>query len=416
MKPACLNTGRFFFYSYLQYISIAVNQMETLKRIQSIDLLRGLVMVIMALDHTREYFHISAMTANPLDPASTTTALFFTRWITHFCAPIFVFLSGLSACLSAQRNTPAQASSFLFKRGVWLIVVEVVIVTFGLTFNPSYNWIILQVIWVIGWSMILLSIVSRISYKLVVYIGILLVAGHNLLNYINLPQAGASAIFIKVLFTAAGTLLPLDPTHLLGVFYAILPWTGILFIGYGCGTWFKRGYPAFTRRKNLFFAGLALTALFIILRLVNGYGDPSLRKDFPLDYQDVLSFLNTSKYPPSLLYFCMTIGPALLFLAFWESTKNRLTKVISMYGSVPFFYYILHFYLLHLLLVAAFFLTGHTSREIVQVPFYFRPEQFGFSLPVVYLIWLGVVVMLYQPCVWFKNYKATNKHWWLRYV
>ena len=390
--------------------------METLKRIQSIDLLRGLVMVIMALDHTRDYFHVTAMSADPLDPATTTTALFFTRWITHFCAPIFVFLSGLSAYLSAQRKCPAQASRFLLQRGIWLIVVEIIIVTLGLTFNPLYNFIILQVIWVIGWSMILLSILSRISYHLVVAIGIVLVFGHDLINYMAIPGTGAAGIMIKVLFTAFGTVLPLDQTHFLGVFYAILPWTGIMFLGYAAGAWYKQGIPAVTRKKYLLFAGLGAVALFILLRVYNGYGDPSLRKSYPEFYQQVLSFLNTSKYPPSLLYTCMTIGPALLLLALLENTKNKFTKVISTYGSVPFFYYIIHFYLLHFLLVIAFFITGHTSKEIIQMPFLFRPVVFGFSLPVVYLIWLIVVASLYRPCVWFRNYKATNNHWWLSYV
>lgn len=390
--------------------------MEPLKRIQSIDLLRGLVMIIMALDHTRDYFHVTAMTADPLDPSTTTTALFFTRWITHFCAPTFVFLSGLSAYISAQRKSPAQASTFLFKRGAWLVVVEIVIVTLGLTFNPLYNFIILQVIWVIGWSMILLGILSRISYKLVLAIGIILVFGHDMITYMDVPKAGASGIWLKVLFTAAGTVVPLNSTHFIGVFYAILPWTGIMFMGYAAGAWYKRDFPEIKRKKYLVVSGLSLIAFFIILRFYNGYGDPIVRKAYPELYQTMLSFLNASKYPPSLIYSCMTIGPALLFLALSENIKNKITKVISIYGSVPFFYYVIHFYLLHLLLAVAFFATGHSTKEIIQIPFLFRPVVFGFSLPVVYLIWLAIVASLYRPCVWFKKYKATNNHWWLRYV
>ena len=390
--------------------------MTALKRIGSIDILRGLVMIIMALDHTRDFFHITAMTADPLDPATTTTGLFFTRWITHFCAPIFVFLSGLSAYLSAQSKTPAQASSFLLKRGVWLILVEIIIVTLGLTFNPFYNFVILQVIWAIGWSMILLSLLSCISYKLVLFTGLVLVFGHDLISYLDVPQSGAAAIWIKVLFTAFGTVLPLDPTHMVGVFYAILPWTGIMFIGYAAGAWYKKGFPEVTRKKYLLVWGMGLIVLFVVLRLNNGYGDPSLRKEYPELLQNIFSFLNTSKYPPSLLYFCMTIGPALVLLSVLEETKNRLTTAISNYGSVPFFYYIIHFYLLHLVLVAAFFLTGHKTAEIIQMPFLFRPVAFGFSLPVVYLIWLAVVAALYRPCVWFKRYKATHEQWWLKYL
>jgi len=318
----------------------------TLTRIQSIDILRGLVMIIMALDHTRDFFHITAMTADPLDPGTTTTTLFFTRWITHFCAPIFVFLSGLSAYLSAQNKTPAQAGSFLVKRGIWLIFIEIIIVTLGLTFNPLYNFIILQVIWAIGWSMILLGILSRVSYQLVFAIGVILIFGHDALNLLSLPQTGAAAIFLKVILNASGTVLPLDSTHFIGVFYAILPWTGIMFMGYSTGIWFTKGFPALKRKNYLLISGLSLIVIFIILRATNLYGDPSPRKDYPTLMQDLLSLFNASKYPPSLSYFCMTIGPALILLALLEKTKNKVSTVIANYGSVPFFYYILHFYLL----------------------------------------------------------------------
>lgn len=172
-------------------------------------------MIIMALDHTRDYFHITSMTADPLDPATTTTGLFFTRWITHFCAPVLVFLSGLSAYLSAQNKTPVQASSFLAKRGLWLVIAEVTIVSFGLTFNPFFNFVILQVIWAIGWSMILLGIFSRLSYRLVFILGIILVFGHDLINYLPVPQSDGPALTLKVLFTASGTVVPLSSSHLI---------------------------------------------------------------------------------------------------------------------------------------------------------------------------------------------------------
>jgi uncharacterized membrane protein len=390
--------------------------MATLNRIPSIDILRGLVMIIMALDHTRDYFHITSMTADPLDPATTTTGLFFTRWITHFCAPVFVFLSGLSAYLSAQNKTPVQASSFLAKRGLWLVIAEVTIVSFGLTFNPFFNFVILQVIWAIGWSMILLGIFSRLSYRLVFILGIILVFGHDLINYLPVPQSDGPALTLKVLFTASGTVVPLSSSHLIGVFYAILPWTGILFLGYAAGVWYQKDFSVVTRKKYLLLSGIGLTLLFIILRINNGYGDPSLRKAYPTLLQNFLSFLNTSKYPPSLLYSCMTIGPALILLSVLEECKTWLSRVVSNYGSVPFFYFIIHFYLLHLLLVLTFFLTGHQTSEIVQVPFLFRPVAFGFSLPIVYLIWIIVVLALYKPCVWFKRYKTNHNQWWLKYI
>lgn len=386
------------------------------KRILSIDILRGLVMIIMALDHTRDFFHIDAMTGDPLNPDTTTGMLFFTRWITHFCAPTFVFLSGLSAYLSAQGKTPGLASSFLLKRGLWLVFVELAIITLGLTFNPGYNFIILQVIWAIGTSMIFLAIFSRLSYKIVLVVGLLLVFGHNLFNLFPAPADSNGGLLLKIFFTASGTVVPLSGNHFIYVFYAIFPWTGIMFIGYGVGAWYKKGYAAERRQRNLFIAGLFAILVFISLRLINVYGNPVPRKEYHDLFKNLLVFFNVSKYPPSLQYACMTLGPAMLFLAVTEKVNNWFTKVTSVYGAVPFFYYVLHFYLLHTLLVIVFFATGHGTKEIVQVPFMFRPETFGFSLPIVYLIWFSVVASLYLPCRWFKQYKQTHRQWWLRYV
>jgi len=392
------------------------DHMTLSKRILSIDILRGLVMILMALDHTRDFFHISAMTGDPLNPETTTGMLFFTRWITHFCAPTFVFLSGLSAYLSAQNKTPGKASSFLLKRGLWLIVIEIALITLGLTFNPFYNFIILQVIWAIGFSMIFLALFSRISYKTVLIIGLILVFGHNLFDLFPAPADTNSGMILKIFFTASGTILPISSTHLVGVFYAILPWTGVMFVGYGVGAWYKKGYAADRRQRNLLIVGLLTIFVFISLRLINVYGDPAPRKEYHDLFKNLLAFFNVSKYPPSLQYTTMTLGPAMLFLAFTENLNNWFTRVTAVYGAVPFFYYILHFYLLHTLLVVVFFATGYTSKEIIQIPFWFRPATFGFGLPIVYLVWLCVVATLYLPCRWFKRYKENHKQWWLRYV
>jgi len=392
------------------------DHMTLSKRILSIDILRGLVMILMALDHTRDFFHISAMTGDPLNPETTTGMLFFTRWITHFCAPTFVFLSGLSAYLSAQNKTPGKASSFLLKRGLWLIVIEIALITLGLTFNPFYNFIILQVIWAIGFSMIFLALFSRISYKTVLIIGLILVFGHNLFDLFPAPADTNSGMILKIFFTASGTILPVSSTHLVGVFYAILPWTGVMFVGYGVGAWYKKGYAADRRQRNLLVIGMLTIFVFISLRLINIYGDPAPRKEYHDLFKNLLAFFNVSKYPPSLQYTAMTLGPAMLFLAFTENLNNWFTRITSVYGAVPFFYYVLHFYLLHTLLVVVFFATGYTSKEIIQIPFWFRPATFGFSLPIVYLIWFCVVATLYLPCRWFKRYKENHKQWWLRYV
>lgn len=382
-------------------------------RIGSIDILRGLVMIIMALDHTRDFFHSRAMLNDPLDIATTTVPLFFTRWITHYCAPIFVFLSGISAFLSSKNKTKKEASIFLMKRGLWLVFIEVVVITLGLTFNPLYNFIILQVIWAIGCSMIILGLLTRFPLAVVLITGLILFFGHNIFDEISIPQTGLTGVILQVLFTASGTVVPLDKSHFLGVFYAILPWTSVMLTGYAIGYWYRKEFDAVRRKKLLLICGISLIGLFVILRYFNIYGDPA-----PWDKVHFLSFLNTNKYPPSLLYLCMTIGPAMIALSFWENVNNGLSRIFSVYGRVPFFYYVLHFYILHTLLVIAFFVTGHHANEIVdsRIPFLFRPIQFGYGLAIVYIIWLSVVALLYQPCRWFNKYKMRHTQWWLKYL
>ncbi|HRP54998.1 heparan-alpha-glucosaminide N-acetyltransferase domain-containing protein [Agriterribacter sp.] len=385
-------------------------------RIASVDILRGIIMIIMALDHSREYFHITALTADPLDPATTTIPLYFTRWITHFCAPGFVLLSGLSAYLSSRNKARSTASAFLVKRGVWLIFVEIVIVTFGITFNPFYNFIVLQVIWAIGCSMILLGLLSSFSYKVVLVAGIAIVGGHNMLDYAKLPPDGIAGNLWTILLTSPGTVIPLSSTHFIMALYTILPWTGVMCLGFCMGKWFRKEFDAARRKRLLVITGVSLVGLFIVLRLVNGYGDP---RSWSAAENGLLSFLNTTKYPPSLQYLAMTLGPSILLLALLEDVKAPWLHSLSAYGKVPFFYYILHFYMLHALAVIAFFISGHTTVEIVDAqgsPFWFRPLNFGYGLPVVYLAWAIVVTVLYLPCRWFGNYKITHRKWWLHYI
>jgi uncharacterized membrane protein len=382
-------------------------------RVASIDILRGLIMIIMALDHTREFFHITAMTADPLNGSTTTIPLFFTRWITHFCAPGFVFLSGLSAWLSSGKKSKSAASLFLLKRGSWLILVEVTLVTFGITFNPFFNLVVWQVIWAIGWSMIVLGLLMRISNHLVLIAGIILVFGHNILDYFELPGGNGAGYAWTVLFTARGTSIPLDSTHAIGVFYAIMPWTGLMLLGYSIGSWYQKDFPAPKRKKFLITAGVVTTILFIGLRYIRGYGDPGA-----WDGKSFFSFLNTSKYPPSLQFSSMTLGSLLILLSLLENVRAGWSKVLAVYGRVPFFYYILHFYLLHILLVIAFFASGHTVAQISdpRSPFMFRPLLFGYNLGIVYLVWFAVVAALYYPCRWFNKIKIGRTEWWLKYL
>ena len=387
-------------------------------RILSIDLLRGIVMLIMALDHVRDFFHVAAMTSDPTDLTTTTAPLFFTRWITHFCAPVFVFLSGMSAYLSGQRKTKQQLSSFLLKRGIWLILVEVFVISLALSFNPLYNFILLQVIWAIGWSMIILALLLRTNYTVIVITGIILFFGHNITDYLVLPQGGVSGILWNVLLTTPGTPYLYAPQRMILDAYAILPWAGIMLLGYSFGKIFAVVSMPERRRKTAMVAGLVLTGLFILLRLVNEYGDPRPWLTQGSTAFTILSFLNVTKYPPSLQYACMTLGPALIFLSLADRTNNRLSRFFSVYGKVPFFYYILHFFLIHIICVILFFASGFTTSQIIdqQSPFLFRPVSFGFGLAWVYLIWLVVILSLYYPCRWFVKYKATHDQWWLSYL
>ncbi len=387
-------------------------------RIQSIDILRGAVMLIMALDHIRDFFHIHGVDQNPVDMTTTTPALFFTRWITHFCAPVFLFLSGTSAFIAGQKKTKKELSLFLIKRGLWLVFVEIAIITFGITFNPLYNLIVWQVIWAIGWSMIILGFLVRTSMTIVVVTGCIIFFGHNILDYINLPQQGTANILWKIFLTTPQTLFPIGKNRIIFDIYAILPWTGAMLLGYAFGILYRSSVDAATRKRAILFAGIFLTALFIVLRFINKYGDPAPWLQQKDGVYTFLSFLNTTKYPCSLQYLSMTIGPALILVAFIEHSQNRLGKILATYGRVPFFYYVIHFYFIHIICVIFFFASGYGTKEIIDTnsPFLFRPLHFGFDLWVVYAVWLFVITVLYWPCKWFNQYKRTHHQWWLSYV
>lgn len=381
-------------------------------RIYAIDVLRGLIMIIMALDHVRDFFHVGAMTSDPLDPQTTTPALYFTRWITHFCAPLFVFLSGLSVHLMTGRKSKAEISKYLFTRGLWLILIEVTVVSFGLTFNPLMNLMILQVIWAIGVSFLALSLLVFLPWKAVLGIGILITLAHNLLD------TAAPGVFMEFAHNARFTFYELFPGHGVLVIYPFLPWIGILLMGYGSGRLYMQDVSVAKRRRILITAGLTMITLFFVVRGINIYGDPRTWASQSSTLKTVYDFMNITKYPPSLMYSLITIGPGLLMLAVLEHARGKLAEIAKVYGSVPFFYYILHFYIIHTLCMIVFFASGYGTDQIVstQVPFLFRPPEFGFPLWGVYIIWISVVAVLYKPCKWFSQYKRTHKNWWLSYL
>lgn len=388
------------------------------QRVVSIDILRGAVMIIMALGHVRHFLHLPALTDEPTNLATTTPVLFFTRWISHYCAPTFVFLAGISIYLTGQNKPVREHSAFIMKRGLWLVFVELFIITFGLCFNPLYNLFILQVIWATGWSMVGLGLLMRTSPKAILAAGLVLFFGHNLLDHASLPQQGAAGLFWKLLFTTQGDILPLSSSHNVFLVYAILPWTGILLLGYSLGPVFKKSFDAARRRKILNLAGIALLALFVLLRIINQYGDPAPWGPQKNGLFTFMSFVNVTKYPVSLQYGCLTIGPVLLILSAIDNLRGKFAGFLAMFGRVAFFYYVLHFFIIHLVIMILFFATGHTWQEAMAAdsPFLFRPYDFGFNLGVVYVLWIAVVALLYRPCKWFVHYKQTHRQWWLRYL
>ncbi|MGB2849885.1 MAG: heparan-alpha-glucosaminide N-acetyltransferase domain-containing protein [Saprospiraceae bacterium] len=396
-------------------------------RIQSIDILRGLVMVIMALDHVRDFFFKAdisdgggSLATSPTDLDTTTPGLFFTRWITHFCAPIFLLLAGTSAYLITQKKPLKEVSLFLLKRGIWLVFVEIIIITFGWTFNPLFNVLILQVIWAIGISMILLSFIIYLPFSIIFLIGVLIVIGHNLLDYSIIKTALQGGFLSDLIYFANFSAYELGTNHILMIVYAFLPWTGVMILGYCLGKIFENHVDAEKRKKYLWRGGVSLLLLFIIVRTLNGYGDPMpWGSHHRGGFFTFLSFINVNKYPPSLDFLSLTLGIGMLLLLMFENLQNKLTTVFNIYGRVPFFYYVLHFYIIHLIAVIIFFINGFASSQIVTPgsPFFFRPHELGYGLIGVYVIWIIVVLILYPMCKKYDIYKTSHikLKWWLRY-
>jgi uncharacterized membrane protein len=390
-------------------------------RIQSIDLLRGIVIIIMALDHVRDFFHIEGASDVPTNLATTTPLLFFTRFITHFCAPVFVFLAGTSAFLQGLRKPKKELSIFLIKRGLWLVFAELIIVTLAITFDPTWHIFILQVIWAIGISMIILGLLVRFPFPVILIYGLLIVFFHNLADAPEAARNGQLGFWWSLVH---GNFYffqfdPDVPNRGALIIYAFVPWSGVMALGYCFGKLFQRDVDAAFRKKALIYIGSGLIILFFILRGFNNYGDPVPWSEQPRgSVYTLISFFNANKYPPSLAYLCMTLGPAILLLAFIEKVKSRTGNFFIIYGRTPFFFYILHFYLIHIICVIAFYASGYGSGDIISQgsPFLFRPLNFGFNLWIVYGIWIAVVLSLYPLCKKYDRYKNTQKKWWTSYL
>ena len=397
--------------------TVSVSLKSTSARIESIDFLRGSVMIIMALDHVRDYFHADAFLYAPTDLSKTNAFLFFTRWITHFCAPIFMFLGGTSAFLVGERKGKKYLSKFLLTRGFWLIFLELTVVSFAWYFNIHFTTIDFLVIWALGISMIALAALIYLPLAGIAVISLVMVFGHDLLNNIHVPGTnlasfGWALLHEQQLFNYGG--------YQFFVGYPIIPWIGVMALGYCLGKLYIQSCTESKRKKILLQLGFAAITLFIILRFINIYGDPSPWSKQSSLMLTFLSFINVSKYPPSLLYLLITLGPALLFLAFTEKAKSRITTQIIIIGRVPMFFYIVHLYFIHLAAMIATYFCGFTWKDMILdtwVSFDPKLQGYGFSLSVVYVVWFCLIVLLYFLCRWYERYKRTHTHqWWLSYL
>jgi uncharacterized membrane protein len=379
-------------------------------RVESVDLVRGVIMILMALDHSRDCFGIPGQ--NPVDLTTATTALFFTRWVTHFCAPVFFLLTGTGSYLQLRRKSRGELSRFLLTRGIWLIFLEIVVLRcFSYQFNFDYRVTMLIVIWALGWAMITLSLLVWLPASAVTAFGAIMIAGHNLLDSVK------SASPLWSILHAPGFVIN-TPDHVVFVAYPLIPWIGVTAVGYGLGQVYA--WDSDRRRSFLFRLGLGLAAAFIVIRAINIYGDPGRWSAQKSGVFTVLSFLNTTKYPPSLLFLLMTLGPALILLSAVDARTPRTLRPALIIGKVPLFYYVLHFTLIHLLAVATCYArygSAHwmfESPDLGHYPFS-PPPGWGFSLPVIYLVWAIVVATMYPLCRWYAGIKQRQNSPWLSY-
>ena len=369
----------------------------------------------MALDHVRDFIHDDAAKYNPLDLTKTSPFLFFTRWITHFCAPNFVMLAGIGAFIYGSRNGTKSLQRFLLTRGLWLMILEPTIITLGWSFDPLYHTLIFQVIFAIGISMVILSGLVGLKPYIILTIGLGIEFLHNILDYF--PSSAIDqkqGFFLDLILYKHPQGYTLFQGHSIMVFYSFLSFLGMMLVGYSIGVLFTSKYSSQERRSYLVRIGMGMLGAFILIRFINIYGDPDTwkgQKDF---LYTLLDFIRVQKYPPSLDYFLMTNGIGVLILAAFNEARGWFFQVLKVYGQVPFFYYILHIYIIHLTSVILFNINGFGLRS--AVPGAESINDIGFPLYIVYLVWLAVLALLYPLCVWYSGYKKTHNHWWLKYI
>lgn len=384
-------------------------------RVISVDALRGLVMIVMALDHTREFFHAGAMTFQPDDLTRTTAVLFFTRWITHICAPVFMFTAGLGAFLWMRRGrTASQLSYFLWKRGLWLVILELTMLRLALDFSYGTGFVLLTILWALGWSMVALGFLVRLPLRALAVLSIAVIALHNLADPVSARQFGGAAWAWNILhqpglFSVAGV-----PVH---VAYPLVPWIAVMSAGFCFGPIVELDPPK--RRWWIARIGLGLTLAFLVIRGINIYGDP-VPWSAQIPGMTVLSFLKCTKYPPSLDFLLMTLGPALLLMAWLDRIPLPNTNPLIVFGRVPLFYFLVHMFVIHGLTIPfALLRYGHAGflmNPFLGGPANLLPSGYGYPLWVVYAVWLTVVALLYPLCLWFSRLKARRRDWWLSYL
>jgi uncharacterized membrane protein len=381
-------------------------------------MLRGLAIVVMAIDHVRDFFNFGGE-RDPMANPNIGTALFFTRWITHFCAPVFVFLAGTSAGLMTARKTPSELGAFLFKRGVWLIFIEWFVVSTAWSFAPGgleqldgHVGVVMQVIWAIGASMVILAGAQFLGQRVCLIIGGAILIGHNLLDPIwpasDLLEAG------HPVWVALHTQMRTDmgPFSFLWA-YPLLPWTGVMLLGFGTAPLFQE--PAQRRDALLLAWGAAATAVFVVLRGIDIYGEPDHWRAQDGAVRTLIDFLNVTKYPPSLLFLLMTLGPAAILCASADRVPGAIKQPLVVFGRAPFAFYVAHLYLIHTLAVVFGVFQGFDARAFLTYSFFF-PKGYGVGLPGTYAAWLLVVVALYPLCKWVSTVKGRRQDWWLSYL
>lgn len=385
-------------------------------RVSSIDIVRGLVMVIMVLDHVRHFMHADALLYEPTELSKTTPILFFTRWITHFCAPAFVLLAGMAIRISSKRRSSSAMRTFLLTRGIWLLLLEVVVMRFSFTFNWYFDLIFFQVIWAIGASMIVLAAFIKLDEKLILAISLIILFGHNILDQFDVNES--HALYVPFTLFFRGGYIPLANSGIL-VMYPLIPWLGVLLLGYVLGKWYLNDFDRL-RQPYLFMTGCAMVVLFVILRFTNVYGDPhgwQVQDNFVFT---LLSFLNCEKYPPSLLYILMTLGPVFITLAALEKVRTKVFNPLQTIGRVPLFFYVIHFFLIHIVALVIFMAQTGTPWSAIDfhatATFGGITAGNGISLSMVHLAWIGFVLVLYPLCLWYNKIKSQSKHWLFSYV